>query len=127
MKKFAISVLFIIAAIYDGVLGFTFLFAGNSIFSKFQVTPPNHWGYVQFPGALLLIFSLMFLSIAVKPIKNRNLIPYGILLKIAYCGVVFFYWLTSGIPIIWKPFAIVDVAFLILFIWAYHNTVTKSD
>jgi len=33
--------------------------------------------------------------------------------------VVFYHWLTTGIPYIWKPFAITDLAFLVLFICAY--------
>ena len=117
--KMQISILFIIAAIYDGVLGILFLFAANAIFQLYQVTPPNHLGYVQFPGALLIIFALMFMAVAINPIKNKNLIPYGILLKVSYCTIVFYYWFTTGIPSMWKPFAILDLIFMILFVWAY--------
>lgn len=83
--------LFVIAALYDGFLGLAFLFAGPQLFDLFNVTPPNHFGYVQFPAAILIIFALMFLAVALKPVQNRNLIPYGILLKVSYCGVVFFH------------------------------------
>ncbi len=61
MNRLTISILFIIAAIYDGILGFLFLLAGDSMFNSFQVVPPNHWGYVQFPGALLIIFALILI------------------------------------------------------------------
>jgi len=118
-KRPIFSVLFILAAIYDGVLGFAFLFASSDVFKKFDVTPPNHFGYVQFPAALLLVFALMFLAIAIHPAKNRNLIPYGILLKVSYCGVVCFHWFSKGIPDMWKPFCIADLAFLVLFLWAW--------
>ena len=116
----AITWLFIVSALYDGVLGVAFLLAGGAVFTLYNVTPPNHFGYVQFPGALLIIFGLMFLAVARNPRANRNLIPYGILLKISYCGVVFYYWFSTGIPNMWKPFAIVDLVFLVLFIWAYN-------
>ena len=53
------------------------------------------------------------------PIRNRNLIPYGILLKFAYCGVVFPYWFTAGIPYMWKPLAVIDLVMAVLFVWAY--------
>ena len=114
-----IVLLFAVAAIYDGVLGLAFLAAPSYPFDAFHVTPPNHWGYVQFPAALLLIFGLMFTAIAIDPVKNRNLIPYGILLKVAYCGVTLAHWLTSGIPAMWKPFTVIDVLMGTLFIWAY--------
>jgi hypothetical protein len=120
-KEGTISLLFIIAALYDGLLGVLFLFAGGRVFEWLQVTPPNRLGYVQFPAALLIVFALMFCAIARKPLVNKNLIPYGMLLKVSYCGVVFFHWFAEGIPYMWKPFAILDLAFLGLFIWAYAS------
>ncbi len=118
-SKTIVPLLFVVAAIYDGLLGAAFLFASDVVFRRFGVTPPNHPGYVQFPAALLLVFALMFLVIARNPIKNRHLIPYGMLLKVSYCGVVFFHWVTGGIPGIWKPFCILDLIFLMLFAWTY--------
>jgi len=120
MRK-AVSVLFVVAALYDGLLGLFFLFAGASVFQWFGVTPPNHWGYVQFPAALLIVFAIMFAMVAKNPMANRNLIPYGMLLKLSYCGVVFFYWIKTGIPNMWKPFAFGDLVFLMLFGWAYRS------
>lgn len=114
-----IPALFIAAALYDGVLGVWFLAAPESPFKLFNVTPPNHVGYVQFSAALLLIFALMFANIARAPVANRGLIQYGILLKIAYCGVSGWYWLAAGIPTMWKPFTIIDLAMGVLFVWAY--------
>jgi hypothetical protein len=114
-----IVVLFALAAAYDGVLGLLFLAAPGYPFEVFHVTPPNHLGYVQFPAALLMIFGLMFVVIALDPAKNRDLILYGILLKVAYCGVTLAHWLATDIPWIWKPFTIIDVVMGVLFVWAY--------
>lgn len=114
-----ISLLFAAAAIYDGVLGLAFIVFPAALYQRFGVTPPNHWGYVEFAAALLIVFALMFANIARRPAANRNLIPYGILLKVAYCAVVFRYWLTVEIPDMWKPWAVADVVFALLFLWAY--------
>lgn len=116
-----ISVLFFLAAAYDGILGAAFLAAPLHMFEMFKVTPPNHISYVQFPAALLLIFTLMFIRIARDPIANRQLIPYGILLKVAYCGVAGGHWLTTGVPDMWKPFVIIDLIMGILFVCAYFS------
>lgn len=117
--KRLITALFIVSAIYDGLLGVTFLLAGDSLFQWFGVTPPNHPGYMQFPAALLIVFAVMFLAIAKQPGKNRNLIPYGILLKVSYCGVIMFHWFTAGLPNMWKPFCMADLIFLVLFVCAW--------
>jgi hypothetical protein len=114
-----ITLLFYVAAAYDGILGAAFIFIPSSIFSWFNVSPPNHPGYIHFPAALLIVFALMFINIALAPIRNRNLIPYGILLKVSYCSVVFWHWFSGGIPPMWKPFALFDVIFGLLFLWAF--------
>ncbi len=114
-----IVLLFAVAALYDGILGLTFLAAPGWPFDQFDVTPPNHMGYVQFPAALLLIFGVMFAAIARNPVANRGLILYGILLKVAYCSVTGSHWLATDIPVIWKPFVLIDLVMLVLFVWAY--------
>jgi hypothetical protein len=114
-----VSILFTVAGLYDGILGVAFLLAPAAVFARYAVAPPNHFGYVQFPAALLIVFAIMFFAVAVDPRANRNLIPYGILLKASYCGLVFGYWSTQGIPDMWKPFAVADVVFAALFFWAW--------
>ena len=118
MKQW-ISRLFYLSALYDGILGGVFLFFPASIFQWQGITPPNHIGYVQFPAALLLVFAIMFFNIARDPVHNRSLIPYGILLKISYCGVTLWHWVFGGIPAMWKPFVVFDAVFAVLFIWAF--------
>jgi hypothetical protein len=113
-----IRVLFVIAALYDGVLGLMFLFAGRWVYDTGGTTPPNHWAYVQFPALLLLIFGAMFAMIARRPVEHRNLIPFGIALKLAYSGLALYYWLTIGIPWMWQPFVIIDVLMAVLFFLA---------
>jgi len=113
------TLLFAIAAVFDGILGIIGLFWTPWLFRTFGVTPPNHVGYTQFPAALLIVFALMFVAVARNPPANRNLILYGMLLKISYCGVVFYHWLGEGLPAMWKPFAVIDLVFLLLFARAY--------
>lgn len=114
-----ISVLAFVCALYDGVLGALFLVAPDWPFRRFEVTPPNHYGYVVFPAALLLIFALMFLAVAVAPVRNRGLIVYGMLLKLVYVAVTVRYWLADDLPWIWQPFTVIDAVMLALLVWAY--------
>jgi hypothetical protein len=109
-----------LAALYDGVLGLAFLFSAPTVFQWYAVVPPNHMGYVQFPAALLIVFAILFFNLAKDPEKNRNLIIYGALLKVSYCSIVFYYWAATDIPNMWKPFAVFDLLFLLLFIAAYR-------
>lgn len=126
MNRVAIRGLFVVAALYDGILGLLFLIAPGWAFTQYGINPPNHFGYVQFPAALLLIFGLMFFQIARDPLKQAPLILYGILLKVAYCSVTIAYWLSSDIPWIWKPFAVIDLLMLGLFAWAWSSLHIKG-
>lgn len=121
MNKSWIKPLFYVAALYDGLLGILFLFAWRAVYQSFGVTLPNHGGYVQFPALLLIIFGALFLRIARNPVANRDLIPYGIALKIAYSGIVFWYALRTGVPRMFVWYAWIDLVFLILFLVARQS------
>lgn len=114
-------VIFAISGIYDSFLGIVFLLFPLLAFDLFQVTYPNHLGYVQFPAVLLIVFAVMFFNIAKDPVGNVSFMPYGILLKVAYSGIVFWYWFFSDIPDMWKPFAIADLLFMFSFGWCYYR------
>src|SRR6266516_190544 len=113
--------LFIIAGIYDLVLGLAFLFFSVAIFRIAGVTLPNHMAYIEFPALTLLIFAAMFFQVARDPVRNRNLIPYGAGLKVAYSGVVFRHVLSDGMPGLWIPWAWIDLVFLALFLIAWNR------
>ena len=117
---------FLIAALYDGVLGIAFILAPASIFAMFAVEPPNHMAYVQVPALLLILFAIMFYRIAVDPLRNRDLILYGCGLKVSYCSVAFWYELTTGVPSMWMPWAWIDLIFLVLFIISWKSLGKQS-
>ncbi|MDJ0702374.1 MAG: hypothetical protein QNJ46_03760 [Leptolyngbyaceae cyanobacterium MO_188.B28] len=112
---------FAASGIYDLFLGIVFLLFPLFAFDLFNVTHPNHLAYVQFPASLLLIFAIMYFNIAKDPVGKISFMPYGILLKVAYSGIVFWYWLFSEIPDMWKPFAIIDLLFIVAFGWCYSE------
>ena len=120
MSQKLIKPLFLIAALYDGVLGLAFLIAPMQIFAMYAVEPPNHMAYVQFPALLLILFAIMFYRVAMDPVGNRELILYGCGLKVAYCSLVFLYQLTTGVPAMWVPWAWADLVFLALFVMSWR-------
>ena len=112
-----IPILFGLAALYDGLLGLLFLLAGLSV-SAFQRCAAESFGLRAISAAVLLIFALMFVRIAVDPVRHRGLILYGILLKVAYVGVSGWHWHSAGIPGMWKPFTVIDAVTAVLFVTA---------
>jgi len=110
------------AAAYDGILGIVYLFFFPQVFAYFQIAPPNHPAYVQFPALLVIIFAWMFWRIAGNPVRHRDLIPFGMGLKVAYCAIVFWYQLRGTMWPAFVALAWIDVFFLLLFILAWVAT-----
>lgn len=110
--------LYSLASLYETVLGLAFLVAAPRIFQAVNITPPNHWGYIHFAAGVLVIFGLMFLSIARRPVQNRNLVVYGILLKVCYVLTVCWHWYAGGVPNMWKYFAGIDALLAVAFFWS---------
>jgi hypothetical protein len=127
MNTAIIRAVFVIAGLYDGVLGLAFLTLSARIFEFFAVTPPHHPGYIQFPALLLIVFAVMFFRIAAAPEQNRELILYGCGLKIAYCSVTFYHHFTTGIPAMWVPWAWADLVFLAVFAACWNSLSRPSD
>src|SRR5438128_9861368 len=106
MTLSTVRLVFAVADLYDFAIGLAFLFFGERIFEAAGVPLPNHWGYIQFSSLLLIVFGTMFFAVARDPVANRNLMPYGMLLKLSYTGLVVYYWVTTDCPLLFKPFAI---------------------
>jgi len=90
------------------------------------VTPPNHFGYVQFPALLLIVFGIMFFRIASDPVRNRELMLFGAGLKASYSGVAFWHSLHGGIPMLFIPWAWADIVFLFLFLAAWRKAAVRT-
>jgi hypothetical protein len=110
--------LFVLAALYDIVLGLVFFFAFGPIYAHFVIPLPNHNAYVELPAALTAIFGLGFALVARDPQRNRDIIRLGILMKLAFSLIVLSYAIRGAIPGMWVPLAWIDLGFAIAFIAA---------
>ena len=119
--------LFLLAGVYDFLIGGVFLFWGRQLYDWATIPQPNHWSYIQFSAFLLMIFGVMFVMIARNPVKNHHLIPLGMLLKLSYSGLAGYYWMSTDIPTLFKPFAIIDAVMLALFFLAWTRRPASSN
>lgn len=120
-----IKTLFVVAGIYDFVFGVIALVASPLIFRLAGVTAPDP-GYIELPALLVILFGIMFIAIAANPAARREFILYGIGLKAAYSGVVFWHQLTSQVAFFFVPLAWTDFTFLVLFVLAWRALAPKT-
>jgi hypothetical protein len=119
MPHAMLRLLFLVAGLYDFLIGLTFLFFGAPLLEWAGSKEPNHWGYLQFAALQLIIFGTMFLAVARDPVGNRNLIVYGLMLKVSYVSMVGYYMAQGACPFLFQPFAVIDIVMFVLFLWAY--------
>ena len=65
---------------------------------------------------MIAIFGVGFGFVAQAPERNRDIIKLGVLLKLAYSGTVLIYWAQGRIPVMWVPFAGIDLVFPVAFL-----------
>jgi quinol-cytochrome oxidoreductase complex cytochrome b subunit len=110
--------LFVVAGVYDLVLGLGYLFLYRWVFNRFSVMLPNHPAYLQLNALFVVVFGLGFLLVARDPERNRDIIRLGVLLKLAYAGIVFTYAALGNMPSMWIPWAVCDLLFAAAFLLA---------
>jgi hypothetical protein len=111
--------LFIIAAVYDVVLGITFTFFPARAFAALGISEklPAFGGYLTLLGAFVLVIGTAYFLIARGDLRrNADLILIGTLYKLAYAGTAFFYWSQGSLPHVafGALFGVADAVFFIL-------------
>ncbi len=110
--------LFWTAAIYDVVLGITFLFFYRPVFRWLDVEDalPEHTSYISLIAAFLFVIGVAYVLIAVGDLgRNKDLITIGILYKVAYFSVTLWYLIDGFYPHIafFLVFGLADALFAI--------------
>jgi len=124
--------LFLLAAIYDLILGLVFTFFPKSAFNLIGIPEkaPGFIGYLSLIGAYLLIIGIAYLLIYRGNLnKNLDLILIGLLYKFAYCSIVFYYFIIGDLPhiIFLVLFGFIDLIMLILMIECYVTVKRKIE
>lgn len=113
--------LFLIAAIYDIILGIVFTFFYRDAFEFIGISEklPEFGAYLSLIGAFLFVIGVAYYLIYRGDLqKNRDLILIGALYKLAYCAIVFFYFAIGEVPhmIFLSLFGVVDLIMFILMV-----------
>jgi len=118
--------LFTIAAVYDVLLGVTFVFFAERAFAALGIGDklPAVRGYLTLLGAFVLVIGVGYFLIARGDLRrNADLILVGTLYKLAYSGTAFYYWFQGSLPHVafGAIFGIADAVFFILMAECYWS------
>ena len=118
--------LFLIAAVYDVVLGITFTFFPARAFDALGIREklPAFGGYLTLLGAFVLVIGIAYFLIARGDLRrNTDLILVGTLKKLAYSATAFYYWSQGSLPHVafGALFGVADAVFFILMAECYWS------
>lgn len=112
--------LFVVAAIYDVVLGIVFTFAAPWAFGMLGISDQMPvGGYLPLIGSFLFVIGVAYWLISRGDLhRNQDLITVGTLYKLAYSAVAFSFWAMGQLPHLafGAVFGVADLVFLVLMI-----------
>lgn len=110
---------FIVAAVYDLVLGAAFFLLYGPIWELLGLELPNNTAYIHLTAAFVVVQGVGYWIVAQHPNANRGIVQMGIAYKLAFAGLAFYY-LAIGelLHPTFLVFGILDVLFLVGF-WMF--------
>lgn len=115
-KKFY-KAAFLVAALYDFILGFVFFVFYRNVYEMFNITLNDTPAYLQLSAAFVFAQGLLYYFVYHNLQRNIDIVKVGVAYKICYTGVAFFYWAAGSLPhSMFGVFGFCDVIFIILFV-----------
>ncbi len=110
-------ILFLIAALYDFILGFVFLVFWQPIFDDIlKLQHPNYLAFYQAAAAFVFNMGIGFYFVYRNMYRNVDIVKLGIVFKIFYSAIAFYWVIAEGMPGIFAAFGFADLAFIAFFI-----------
>jgi hypothetical protein len=108
---------FLVAALYDLVLGAAFFFLYGPLWDAFNIALPSSISYIHLTAAFVFVQGVGYWFVYQDPDGNRGIVKTGVVYKAAFAGLAFYYWAINDLlhPI-FLLFGALDVLFLIGFV-----------
>lgn len=119
---------FLVSSIYDFVLGILFFLFYKPVFNFLNITIPSHPEYLQMSAAFVAVLGVGYFFVYKNITRNRDLWKLGVLYKITYFLLIFYYYFilhTANITFLY--FAFIDVIFVVLFLVLYAKVYASDN
>ena len=114
----AYRILFLIAALYDFILGFVFFaFMGFFLEDIFKLALPLYPAFFQAAAAFVFVMGVGFYFVYRNMYRNIDIVKVGIIFKLVYTGLAFYHVFFGGMPWIFSVFGFLDLIFIVFFVF----------
>ena len=110
--------LFLIAALYDFILGFIFFTFLRFFFEDlFRIPYPLYPAFFQAAAAFVFVMGIGFYFVYRNMYRNIDIVKVGIIFKVVYTGLALYHVFVKGMPWIFSVFGLLDIIFIVFFIF----------
>ena len=108
---------FLVAALYDLILGAAFFVLYGPLFDMLGIALPNNISYIHLTAAFVFVQGLGYWFVYQDPPGNRGIVKVGVPYKFAFSALGFYY-LAIGelLHPVFLVFSVLDLLFLIGFV-----------
>ncbi len=107
---------FLIAALYDSILGALFFLFYRPIYAVFGIPLPDNTSYIHLSAGYVFVQGVGYWFVFRDLLGNLGIVKVGIIYKAIYIAVAVYYLSIGQLPhAIFAWFALFDVVFLLLF------------
>lgn len=108
---------FLVAAMYDLVLGAAFFFGYGPAFELLGIELPNNTSYIHLTAAFVFVQGLGYWFVYQSPIANRGIVKIGVAYKAAFAALSIYYFAIGELlhPA-FLVFGLLDIGFLVGFV-----------
>lgn len=117
---------FLVAALYDLILGAIFFFLYGPAFELLDIALPNNTSYIHLTAGFVFVQGLGYWFVYQAPIANRGIVKIGVPYKFVFASLSIYYLLIDELlhPI-FLLFGVVDIGFLIGFVLFLRATADR--
>jgi len=109
--------LFLIAALYDFVLGIAFFFFLPFFFEEiYNIAAPIYPSFYQGGAAFVFVMGVGFYFVYRNMYRNVDIVKIGITFKSVYTALAFYYVFIENMPWVFSIFGFLDIVFIVFFV-----------
>jgi hypothetical protein len=107
---------FAAVGVYDLVLGIGFFLAYRQLFDLLGIPLPDTASYIHLSATLIAVQGVSYLLAARRPVRNVDIVRVGVLYKLTYAALAFYYWVIGEAPhVLFLWFGVVDAVTVVVF------------
>lgn len=108
---------FLLAGLYDALLGLAFLLAGETILTDIGMKLPPHIAYIHLSAIFIVVQGVSYLLVYRDPRSNLGIVWVGVAYKASYAALVAYYLAAGQLPSqFFIPWAVFDLGFMVGFL-----------